>query len=95
MNRKNASNPRVCNGQPIVSAAMESDVGSVGVLSGRFKRLVCKYSSHDWWALAYPPARRWECRRCGFLVEEAPSPVPVRRRVVRDSTKRSNRPSQS
>jgi hypothetical protein len=34
------------------------------------KRLVCRYFSHDWWALAYPPARRWECHRCGAIVEE-------------------------
>jgi hypothetical protein len=95
MSRKNASNPRIYDEQPKVSAAMESDVGGVGILSDRLKRLVCKYSSHDWWALAYPPARRWECRRCGLLVEEAPSPDPVRRRVFRDSTKRANRPSQS
>jgi hypothetical protein len=95
MSRKNASDTRVCNEQPIVPVAMESDVGEVGVMFARLKSLVCKYSSHDWWALAYPPARRSECRRCGYLVEEAPSPVPVRRRVFRDSTKRSNRPSQS
>jgi hypothetical protein len=41
-------------------------------------RLICRYTTHDWWALAYPPARRWECRRCGKIVEEAPSKVPVR-----------------
>ena len=46
------------------------------------KRLVCRYSSHDWWALAYPPARRWECHRCGAIVEEAATgiarpPIPL------------------
>lgn len=44
-------------------------------------RVVCRYSTHDWWALAYPPARRWECRRCGLIAEEAPSSLPERRRV--------------
>ena len=47
-------------------------------------RVVCRYSTHDWWALAYPPARRWECRRCGLIAEEAPSSLPERRRVRRD-----------
>jgi hypothetical protein len=38
------------------------------------KRLVCRFFSHDWWALAYPPARRWECHRCGAMVEEPARP---------------------
>lgn len=34
------------------------------------KRLVCRLTVHDWWALGYPPARRWECHRCGCIREE-------------------------
>lgn len=50
-------------------------------------RVVCRYSSHDWWALAYPPTRRWECHRCGAIVEETTSARPDRRRVPREPTK--------
>jgi hypothetical protein len=39
----------------------------------RLSRIVCRMTTHDWWAVAYPPARRWECHRCGRIVEEAPS----------------------
>lgn len=33
------------------------------------KRWLCILTAHDWFALAYPPARRWECLRCGKIVE--------------------------
>ena len=35
------------------------------------RQFVCRHAVHDWWALAYPPARRWECHRCGVIMEEA------------------------
>jgi hypothetical protein len=78
-------------------AAMESAVGTgrLTVVPRFLDRVVCRYSSHDWWALAYPPARRWECRRCGSIVEEAPSPLSDRRKVPRDKTKRANGPTRN
>jgi hypothetical protein len=82
---------------PDACAAMDSADGD-GRLANVPKlldRVVCRYSSHDWWALAYPPARRWECRRCGAIVEEAPSSVPDRRRVRREPTKRAKGTSPS
>jgi hypothetical protein len=81
----------------IAYAAMESavDKGRLTAVPRLFDRIVCRYSSHDWWALAYPPARRWECHRCGAIVEEVPSTLPDRRRVPRDKTKKANGPSRS
>jgi hypothetical protein len=78
-------------------AAMESAVGTgrLTVVPRFLDRVVCRYSSHDWWALAYPPARRWECRRCGSIVEEAPSLLPDRRKAPRDKTKRANGPTRN
>lgn len=35
--------------------------------------LICRLIGHDVWALAYPPARRWECHRCHLIHEEAPT----------------------
>lgn len=67
--------------------------GANSMAPGWFDRLVCRYASHDWWSLAYPPARRWECRRCGVIVEEAPISRPDRRRTPRDKTKRTNGPT--
>jgi len=65
---------------------MEFDkgAGKLGPVPNWFDRLVCRLSSHDWWALAYPPARRWECHRCGVIVEDVPTSTPDRRRVPRD-----------
>jgi hypothetical protein len=70
----------------ITIAAMEFDkgAGKLGPVPNWFDRLVCRFSAHDWWALAYPPARRWECHRCGVIVEDAPTSTPDRRRVPRD-----------
>jgi hypothetical protein len=62
-------------------------------VAGRFPNLICRYSTHDWFALAYPPARRWECLRCGVIREEAPSFVPNPRPVPRVAPKRVDRPS--
>jgi hypothetical protein len=75
--------------------AMESREldGTISFVTRWFDRLVCRYAAHDWWSLAYPPARRWECRRCGMIVEEAPTSTPDRRRVPRDKTKRANGPT--
>lgn len=34
-------------------------------------RLVCRITdTHNWYALNYPPAGRWECERCGALHED-------------------------
>jgi len=67
--------------------------GTISIVPGWLDRLVCRYASHDWWSLAYPPARRWECRRCGVIVEEAPTSTPDRRRTPRDKTKPANGPT--
>lgn len=67
--------------------------GAISIEPRRFDRLICRYASHDWWSLAYPPARRWECRRCGVIVEEAPTSTPDRRRSPRDKTKPTNGPT--
>jgi len=67
--------------------------GTIAVVSRWFDRLVCRYATHDWWSLAYPPARRWECRRCGTIVEEAPTSTPDRRRTPRDKTKPASGPT--
>lgn len=61
----------------------------------RLHSLMCRYSSHDWFALAYPPARRWECLRCGVIVEEPTDVVLPRRTVPRVATKRVDRPTTS
>jgi hypothetical protein len=61
--------------------------GAISVVSRWFERQVCRYGSHDWWSLAYPPARRWECRRCHLIVEEAATSLPDRRRLPRDKTR--------
>ena len=37
------------------------------------KRLMCILTAHDWHALAYPPARRWECMRCHQIIEDQPT----------------------
>ena len=74
---------------PAACADMESS-GATDMLANvprLLDRVVCRYSSHDWWALAYPPARRWECRRCGTIVEDTTSALPDRRRVPREPTK--------
>jgi hypothetical protein len=74
---------------PLAWPTVESSKGG-GTLSSVhrwFDRLVCRYGSHDWWSLAYPPARRWECLRCGVIVEEASSALPDRRRAPRDTTR--------
>jgi hypothetical protein len=82
---------------PSACAAIESadEGGTMTAVRRLLDRVVCRYSTHDWWALAYPPARRWECRRCGLIAEEAPSSLPERRRVRRDRTKNVNGPSHS
>ncbi len=84
-------------GLPAACAAMESadGAGRLANVARLLDRVVCRYASHDWWALAYPPARRWECRRCGAIVEETPSSVPDRRRVRRERTKKANGPTRS
>lgn len=82
-------NPRDDMTNPIAWPAMESPKGggTVSVVTRWFERQICRYGSHDWWSLAYPPARRWECRRCGLIVEEASTSLPDRRRSPRDTTK--------
>jgi hypothetical protein len=67
--------------------------GTMAIVPQWFERLICRYASHDWWSLAYPPARRWECRRCGVIVEETPTSTPDRRRTPRDKTKRASGPT--
>ena len=37
------------------------------------KRLMCALTAHDWYSLAYPPARRWECMRCHQIIEDQPT----------------------
>ena len=37
------------------------------------RRLLCILTAHDWHALAYPPARRWECARCHQIIEDQPT----------------------
>jgi len=37
----------------------------------KIKKVLCRVVGHDLWALAYPPARRWECHRCTQIFEEA------------------------
>jgi len=37
------------------------------------KRLLCALTAHGWFALAYPPARRWECTRCHLIIEDRPT----------------------
>lgn len=60
-----------------------STIGSPD-MGRRLNALVCRLSVHDLWAVSYPPARRWECRRCGAILEEAPwVPAPE---VVEDPT---------
>jgi len=73
----------------------EDRTGKLRVVPTWFGRLVCHYTSHDWWCLAYPPARRWECHRCGIILEEAPTSMPDRRRVPRDEVKWGSGPSHS
>ena len=34
---------------------------------------LCILTAHDWHALAYPPARRWECMRCHQIIEDQPT----------------------
>ena len=74
---------------PAACADMESSgaVDRLANVSRIMDRVVCRYSSHDWWALTYPPARRWECHRCGAIAEETTSALPDRRRVPREPTK--------
>ncbi len=62
------------------------------------REFVCRHASHDWWALAYPPARRWECHRCGSIVEEAAQSdagqaEPVRRAERETTRARGPRPA--
>jgi hypothetical protein len=85
----NAADPRDSDDRSLSGPAMESSKGGGKLrgVSGVFNRLVCRYAAHDWWALAYPPARRWECRRCGRIIEEAPILTPDRRRQPRTPTK--------
>ena len=94
MTMAKASNSRDRKLQPTAWPVMEaSGAGSSkSIVSRWLGQLVCRHAAHDWWALAYPPARRWECRRCGQIVEEAPTSMPDRRRVPRDKTKRVNGP---
>ncbi len=66
--------------------------GTISAVSRWFERLVCRYGSHDWWSLAYPPARRWECRRCGLILEEASTSKPDRRSTPRDKTRPATGP---
>jgi hypothetical protein len=91
--RDNDRDPRDWGSMPIVSADMDS-VGpdsKLTLVPQGLKKYVCRLTSHDWWALAYPPARRWECHRCGVIVEDAPSPLPDPSRVPRTGLKRENR----
>ena len=60
-----------------------------------FEKAVCRLSSHDWWALTYPPARRWECHRCGVIREEAATSLPERRKVPRDRADKAGGPSRA
>src|ERR1700692_1002334 len=95
MSMDGGPNPRDDKMHPVAWPAMESPRGggTISVVSRWFERLVCRYGSHDWWSLAYPPARRWECRRCGLILEEAPPSQPDRRQVPRDKTRRTNGPT--
>jgi hypothetical protein len=91
------SDPNTRNevGLPLAWPAPETPKGG-GALSGLtrwFERMVCRYGSHDWWSLAYPPARRWECVRCGVIVEEASTALPDRRRTPRDKTRPTTGPN--
>jgi hypothetical protein len=65
----------------------------LGFVTGRFHSLICRYASHDWFALAYPPARRWECLRCGVIVEEPTEVVVPRPSVPRVGTNQADRPT--
>lgn len=78
--------------QEFTHAAMDSlgDLGKLTVVPSALDRAICRFASHDWWALSYPPARRWECHRCGTIMEEAPTSLPDRRKVPRDPIHKSN-----
>lgn len=85
----NATGPRDEDDLSLGWPAMESSEhsGKLRGVSRMYHRVVCRYTTHDWWALAYPPARRWECRRCGRIVEETSTAKPDRRRQPRTPTK--------
>lgn len=51
-----------------------------------WKRLVCRWVDHDWYAMSYPPARRRVCLRCRTIEESA-----FKDRVQRADTKSNNR----
>jgi hypothetical protein len=65
----------------------------LAAVSRRFRRLICRYSAHDWYALAYPPARRSECLRCGMIVEEVPFAGSEHGRQPRVESDRADRPT--
>ncbi len=54
------------------------------------QKAVCSLASHDLFALAYPPARRWECTRCGVILEDAPTSKADRRRFPRETIRNTN-----
>jgi hypothetical protein len=95
--RDDARDPRASEIKPIVSADMDSagTVSKMTVVPQGFKKYICRLTSHDWWALAYPPARRWECHRCGVIVEEAPAPLPEPSRRSKPVQRRENRQTPS
>ena len=78
--------------EEFIQSALDSWSGTdkLQVVPSAFNRAVCRFASHDWWALSYPPARRWECHRCGSIVEDVPTSLPDRRRVPRDPVKKAN-----
>jgi hypothetical protein len=91
--QENNVQPKITNG----AVDRHKGTGKVGSVITWCNRQVCRLSSHDFWALAYPPARRWECHRCGVIVEDAPTHalLPERRRVPRHRAHKAGGPSAS
>ena len=81
--------------QEFTSVDVESSKANtkLAFVTRRLRGFVCRHTTHDWFALAYPPARRWECLRCGVIVEEPSTVVPAPRPAPRVATKRGDRHS--
>lgn len=75
----------------------QKGTSTLNTVSHWCNRLICRLSSHDLWVLAYPPARRSECHRCGLIVEDVPTHLlkPERRRVPRDRANEAGGPTRA
>jgi len=90
LNKRTDDGQRLNSRQIGVATQLDVPPGTFNDVIKLMERAICSCVSHDLWALSYPPARRWECHRCGLIIEDVSTAQMDRRRFPRDKTRNTS-----